>query len=179
MQVAPSKCPQHEIYIKGLHPKLFGTQTPRSKTPYIAMASYRNIVLIALFFIATTPRTHGIILSNVVQVNVAGLLSCVVPGTLPTLTSPPLSGVTVVFTCNGGTIILGQAVTNTTGFVSAVFKLVDSVVFDSSTCVGTINLSNAASCSLFPPTGTVGTTLTLLSAVQGVVQFTVGRIFLG
>ncbi|KAK3405331.1 hypothetical protein EUGRSUZ_K01698 [Eucalyptus grandis] len=144
------------------------------------MASYRNIGLIALLFlIATTPRTHGIILGNVAQVNIVGRLSCVVPGVLPALTSSPLSGATVVFTCNGGTTTLGQAVTNTTGFVSAAFKLLDGVVFDPSTCVGTINLLNAASCSLFPPTGTVGTTLTLLSFVQGVAQFTTGIIFIG
>ncbi|KAF8007115.1 hypothetical protein BT93_K1194 [Corymbia citriodora subsp. variegata] len=140
------------------------------------MASYRNIVLIALvFLIATTPRTYGVILSNVAQVSVAGLLSCAVPGTLPALTSAPLSGVTVVFTCNGGTIVLGQAVTNTTGFLDAVLDLADGLIFDSSTCVGTIDLLSIVSCNLFPPTGILRTSLALVSYVEGVAQFVVGR----
>ncbi|KAI6673636.1 hypothetical protein NL676_001542 [Syzygium grande] len=141
------------------------------------MASYRNIVLIALLFlISTTPRTHGVVIRGFTKVNVQGLLSCVVPGTLPTLSGPPLRGVSVNITCNGGTTTLGQAVTNTAGFFNATFDILEDLLFDSSTCVGTVNLSSITRCSVFPPTGILRLTLDLVRIVDGVVQFVLGLI---
>ncbi|KAI3421608.1 S-acyltransferase [Psidium guajava] len=143
------------------------------------MACYRNIVLIALIFlIATPPRAHGVIIGggNIAQVNVLGLLSCAVPGTLPILGSSPLPGVSVNVTCNGGAVILGQAVTNTAGFLNATFNVVDGLLFDSSTCVATANLLGVVSCSVLPPTGILRVSLVPVGVVQGVLLLVTGLI---
>lgn len=79
--------------------------------------------------------------------------------------------------CNGGSTNLGQVLTNTTGFFAFAHQLADGVIFDTSVCVASVNLTNV-NCNVFPPTGNLNESLTLLNIVQNtlgaIANFLVG-----
>lgn len=126
-------------------------------------------LICVLIIAATLKPTFGIIIDNhqVTEIRVAGQLSCSSTGNLiQGLLSPPLVGANVTIVCNGGAVTLGQVVTDVTGTVSVVYRLVDAILFDSSTCVVRARLLNVLTCTLLPPTRILGATLVFTRFVQ-------------
>ncbi|KAB1217388.1 hypothetical protein CJ030_MR4G020930 [Morella rubra] len=65
-------------------------------------------------------------------------------------------------------LILGQVLSNATGFFDFVVKLADGVFLDASTCVVSVNLADVY-CNVFPPTGTINAPLVIVNIVQSAV----------
>ncbi|KAK9289805.1 hypothetical protein L1049_007965 [Liquidambar formosana] len=147
------------------------------------MAQYPTMLLLALFFVVAIPLAHSTItteLTNLVELRVAGVLSCSATGNPVDTTSQGIAGVNVVLVCNGGQTELGQAITNITGAYEVTLHLVDGLSFDTSTCFTTVRLPAVGSCTLLPPTGILQAPITIISLTQsvvGVVGVFVGGLF--
>ncbi|KAJ7972037.1 Pollen Ole e 1 allergen and extensin family protein [Quillaja saponaria] len=113
----------------------------------------------------------------IAEVEVFGHLHCSNNGKFVNTNTPVLAGVNVTLVSNGGTTILGQALTDTYGFFEVVLDIVDGVLFEPSISEIRVRLP-VANCALLPPTGNLKSAISLVGVVQSdvgaVAQFTTG-----
>ncbi|PON99859.1 hypothetical protein TorRG33x02_042770 [Trema orientale] len=91
------------------------------------------------------------------RVRIAGVLRCRVAPRNPPIIEPLVAGVNVVLSCDGGSTVIADTVTNTDGFFEVVVDSASSILFGGS------NTSNCkikprlpiAGCSVSVPTGVV------------------------
>ncbi|XAR68426.1 hypothetical protein NMG60_11003535 [Bertholletia excelsa] len=156
------------------------------------MAYTSNLLVLALLLFATTSLTHAFIVldgRNVTQVTVVGRVFCTAtgnapqgcncPNTNPTCTCPGVQGAAgalAFVSCNGGQNSLGQAFTDTTGFVRVIFQSADGIIFDRSKCALYVRLP-VASCAVLPPTGLLYGSLSLIDFVQSTVGLVANMVF--
>ncbi|PON90407.1 hypothetical protein TorRG33x02_136920 [Trema orientale] len=67
-----------------------------------------------------------------VRVRIPGMLQCSLPPAIPPKFPPLVAGVNVGLSCDGGVTIIGNAVTNTSGFFEIVLDSASSVLFSAS-----------------------------------------------
>ncbi|XP_071723197.1 uncharacterized protein [Rutidosis leptorrhynchoides] len=141
--------------------------------------------LIALILIIGTTSTvpvNGIQLPGGIDVNsiaVVGRIVCNISDTVclsPTI-GEGIAGVNAFVSCNGGKSSLGQATSDTRGFISIIFATGDGALFDYSNCSVYVPLP-VGNCTVFPPTGIaysllnpVGFVQTLLGNSTGILTF--------
>ncbi|CAA7024518.1 unnamed protein product [Microthlaspi erraticum] len=136
-----------------------------------------NVFLLSIFVIASlSSLSHGLSINGLLinTLQVSGVLRC----TLNSNTNAPvISGRTVFLRCAGSSTNLGQAITDPAGVFVVVAKIADTALFDPASCRVVVVLP-VATCSVFPPDGLVGATVTLVSVLQtnlgNIARFTTG-----
>ncbi|KAG7598335.1 Reverse transcriptase RNA-dependent DNA polymerase [Arabidopsis suecica] len=84
--------------------------------------------------------SHGLVINGLVigTIQVRGVLRCTLTGVQ---NAPPISAATVFLTCGGSSTNLGQALTNPAGAFLIAARILDTVLFDPSTCIVRVCLS--------------------------------------
>ncbi|GMN53184.1 hypothetical protein TIFTF001_022330 [Ficus carica] len=135
------------------------------------MANPPQLLLLGILLVATTTVANSLIILNgteVAQLRILGTVTCDLPPPPPPPGSEPiLGGINVGLACNGTTKSLAQALTDVNGFYELVFTTVDTVLFDPSQCYVFVRLP-IGRCRIYPPTGTLRATLTVVSLLQPV-----------
>ncbi|CAH8253592.1 unnamed protein product [Arabidopsis lyrata] len=124
-----------------------------------------NVFLLSIVLMASLASlSHGLVINGLVigTIQVRGVLRCTLTGVQ---NAPPISAATVFLTCGGSSTNLGQALTNPAGAFFIVARILDTALFDPSTCIVRVRLP-VATCSVFPPDGVVSATTSLVSVVQ-------------
>lgn len=140
--------------------------------------SYTTFLISILLMASFSSPTHGLILNGlrIASVRVNGVLHCSLDGNLIG-NSPPLSGAVVQLSCAGSNTDLGEALTNPAGVFIIAVRLLDTILFDPSTCYVKLNLP-IATCAAFPPDGALTASINLVTIVQTVLgniaTFTIG-----
>ncbi|VVA94470.1 unnamed protein product [Arabis nemorensis] len=127
------------------------------------------LVITMLLMASLSSPTHGLILDGlrIGSIRINGVLFCSFNGNLIG-NSPPLSGAVVQLSCAGATTDLGQAVTNPAGVFVITLRLLDTILFDPSTCFIRLNLP-IATCAVLPPDGALTASLILVNIVQNLL----------
>lgn len=136
-----------------------------------------SVFLLSIVLMASLASlSHGLLINGlqIRTIEVRGVVRCTLTGNL---NAPPVSAATVDFTCGGLSSNLGQALTDPAGLFAIVVNILDTVLFDPSTCIATVNLP-VATCSVFPPDGVLSATVSLVNVIQtnlgNIANFTVG-----
>ncbi|XAR68428.1 hypothetical protein NMG60_11003537 [Bertholletia excelsa] len=103
--------------------------------------------------------------------------NCIYPQGSISLVPQVVQAWTLAFVCcSGRQTSLGQAFTDTTGFVRVIFQSADGITFDRSKCALYVRLP-VASCSVLPPTGLLYGSLSLIEFVQSTVGLLANLVF--
>ncbi|KFK44532.1 hypothetical protein AALP_AA1G268800 [Arabis alpina] len=127
-----------------------------------------NMFLLSIFVIASLcSPSHGLYLNGlrIGTISIRGVLHCTLNANL---NAPPVSAQTVFIKCAGSSTNLGQAVTDITGAYTVVIRVVDTLVFDASSCRVVVVLP-VATCAVFPPDGVLTASISLVSVLQNSV----------
>ncbi|CAN6851725.1 unnamed protein product [Brassica oleracea] len=143
------------------------------------MKTSHTAFLISILLLASfSSLTHGLLLNGlqIGAVRVNGVLFCSLDGNLRG-NSPPLSGAIVQLSCAGSQTNLSQALTNPAGAFVVLVRILDTILFDPSSCFVRVNLP-VATCSVFPPDGALTASINLVNIVQtailNIANFTTG-----
>lgn len=137
--------------------------------------SILSLLLLIITFATTSPLGHSLIIDglSVAQIQIQGLVSCSSTGNPKTTgTHLPAAGVPVSGMCNGASGTIFTAVTNTTGFFSALITAIDGILFHNSVlpCYALVQLPvTGTSCMAFLPTGVLQAPVTLVGTVENLL----------
>lgn len=133
-----------------------------------------SVLVLVLALIATSGADAQGILGHfngipISAVSVAGIVTCTLPGTLPT--GPPIVGVNVTISCDGGLTTLGQGVTNSLGIFQIVVRILNTpLLTNPTTCKAFIKLPPLLDCTVFPPNTTLQSPLSVGGVVSGLLS---------
>ena len=130
--------------------------------------AYHPLIFVAILLVATATTANCLIINGteIFQIQILGRVTCIAPPPPPPSgTEPVLNGTNVALVCAGSNKSLVQAVADINGFYRLVYNTVDSVLFDPSECFAVVRLP-IVRCRVYPPTGTLRATLTLVGLLQ-------------
>ncbi|XP_019091245.1 PREDICTED: uncharacterized protein LOC109128760 [Camelina sativa] len=124
-----------------------------------------NVFLLSIVLMASLASlSHGLLMNGlqIRAIEVRGVLRCTLTGDP---NAPPVSAATVFLSCNGRDANIGQVLTNPAGAFTIVVNILETSLFNPSTCFATVRLP-VATCYVFPPDGLLTSTVTLGSVLQ-------------